>query len=208
MRLYPDVPSQRAATLARDAVVLGLLVLFAWFAVQVHDAVDELAVLGEGVREAGASVQGGFETAADAVGGPPVLGDDLADGLREAGEGTGGNVEEVGREGEQRAHDLADLLGALTFAVPALLLLLQFLPQRVGQVRRLTAAARVLRGGDGDRDRLLAMRAASAEARARGCARGEPGKRLGGERDGQADVGGVARQRAVERPDRGSEALG
>ena len=160
MRLYPDLPRQRAVALARDALVLALLAVFAWLAVQVHDAVDQLAVLGEGVREAGTSVRGGFETAADAVDGTPVVGGELADGLREAGQGTGGNVAAAGREGEQRAHDLADLLGTLTFVVPALLLLVQFLPQRVGQVRRLTAAAHVLRGGDGERDRLLAMRAA------------------------------------------------
>ena len=160
MRLYPDLPAQRVATVARDALVLALLAVFAWLAVQVHDAVDELAVLGEGVREAGTSVRGGFETAADAVDDTPVIGGELADGLRQAGEGTGGNVAEAGREGERRAHDLADLLGALTFGIPAILLLVQFVPQRVGQVRRLTAAARVFRGGGGERDRLLAMRAA------------------------------------------------
>ena len=160
MRLYPQVPAQRLATAARDAVVLALLVLFAWLGVEVHDAVDRLAVLGEGVREAGASVEGGFQRAGDAVEGVPVVGGEIADGLRGAGEGTGGNVAEVGRRGEEGAHGLADLLGIVTFAVPALLLLAQTLPPRVAQVRRLTAAERALRGGDGERRRLLAMRAA------------------------------------------------
>lgn len=166
MRFYPDIPAQRLSTLARDLAVLILLALFAWLAVAVHDAVDALAVLGEGVGEAGASVQDGFRTAADAVDDAPLVGGTIADGLRAAGEGTGGNVADAGRRGEQRVHELANLLGVLTFALPAILLLVLALPPRIGQVRRLTAAARALRGGDAaggdpsERTRLVAMRAA------------------------------------------------
>jgi hypothetical protein len=160
MRFYPDIPSQRAATIVSDLVVLSLLVLFAWLGFKVHDTVDRLAVLGEGVRDAGESVQGGFQTAADAVEEAPLVGDDVAGGLREAGEGTGGNVAEIGREGEERVHRTADLLGFLTFLIPSVLLLFQAAPPRIALVRRLTAASRVLRGGDGERERLLAMRAA------------------------------------------------
>ena len=160
MRFYPDVPGQRRTTIARDALVLALLALFAWLAVLVHDAVDGLAVLGEGVRSAGTSVQEGFGTAAEAVDGTPVVGGTLADALRSAGEGTGGNVAEAGRAGEDRAHRLADIVGALTFVLPALLLLVQTVPQRVGQVRRLTAANRVFHAGGEERERFLAMRAA------------------------------------------------
>jgi hypothetical protein len=163
MRLYPDPPTQRTAAFVRDLAVLALLGLFAWLAVEVHDAVDKLAVLGDGVEQAGTSVTGGFETAADAVDGTPLVGGELADGLRAAGQGTGGEVAEAGREGEERAHDLANLLGALTFVVPSALLLAQALPARVARVRRLTAANRALRAAradDGERTRLVAMRAA------------------------------------------------
>ena len=132
--------------------------------VAVHDAIDALAVLGEGVGEAGTSVEGGFGTAADAVDDVPVVGGTLADGLRSAGEGTGGNVADFGRRGEERVHDLANLLGILTFVVPAILLLLQTLPARIAQVRQLTAAGRALRAGapetNAERTRLVAMRAA------------------------------------------------
>jgi hypothetical protein len=159
MRFYPDIPSQRAATIVSDLVVLSLLVLFAWLGFKVHETVDQLAVLGEGVRDAGESVQGGFQTAADAVEEAPLVGDDVAGGLREAGEGTGGNVAEIGREGEERVHRTADLLGFLTFLIPSLLLLFQAMPPRIALARRLTAASRVLRDGDDERERLLAMRA-------------------------------------------------
>jgi len=137
-----------------------LLLLLAWLGLKVHDAVDRLAVLGEGVNRAGSSVQGGFESAADAVDGTPLIGGELADGLRGAGESSGGEVADLGQRGEDGVHRLANLLGLLVFLLPAGLLLLRFLPERLAQVRRLTAASRVLREPSGERRRLVAMRAA------------------------------------------------
>jgi hypothetical protein len=162
VRLYPQLHGPRIGTLSRDLLVLALLLLFAWLGKQVHDAVDALAVLGEGVRSGGEAVQGGFESAAEAVDGTPVVGDELADGLRNAGGASGGNVADLGTAGEEKVHDLAKLLGLLTFAIPSLLVLLAMLPPRIRQVRQLTAAARVLREPVGERRRLLAMRAAFA----------------------------------------------
>jgi hypothetical protein len=163
MRFYPDIPSRRASTLAADLLTILALVLFGWIALEVHDAVDRLAVLGEGVNEAGSSIEDGFDTAADAVDGTPVVGGELAEGLRDAGEGSGGNVADLGREGEDRTHRLADILGIVTFGLPALFLLLRTVPPRVAELRRLSAAERVLVGGDSaERRRLVAMRAAFA----------------------------------------------
>jgi hypothetical protein len=162
VRFYPDLPGQRIGTIARDLLIVALLLLFALFAKAVHDAVDALAVLGEGVRSGGEAVQGGFESAADAVDGTPIVGGEIADGLREAGEGSGGNVADLGRTGENKVHYLANVLGLVTFAAPAALLLLWMVPPRIRQIRQLTAAVRVLREPAGERRRLLAMRAAFA----------------------------------------------
>ena len=95
MRLYPQLPGQRIGTISRDLLIVALLLLFALFGKAVHDAVDALAVLGEGVRSGGESVRSGFESAADAVDGTPIVGGDIADGLRDAGEASGGNVRQV-----------------------------------------------------------------------------------------------------------------
>ena len=142
--------------------MLAVLV-FALLGNWVHAAVDELAGLGQGVQDAGESVRTGFGTAADAVEDTPVIGGDVAGGLRDAGGATGGQTVEAGRKGEQSAHDLADLLGWLTFLIPAGLVLSRFLPGRVREIRALTAASRVLGGADEpERRRLLAMRAAFA----------------------------------------------
>jgi hypothetical protein len=132
VRLYPDLPARRRATLGHDLLLLVLLALLAWLGLKVHDAVDKLAVLGSGVRKVGESV--------------PVVGDP---------------VEDLGASGEESVHDLANLLGLIVFGVPALLVLWRLLPERISQIRHLTAAARVLKAGDEpQRRRVLAERAA------------------------------------------------
>jgi hypothetical protein len=163
MRLFPDLPGQRARTIAADALTVLALVLFAWLGTTVHDAVEDITAVSTGVQEVGGSVEGAFRDAAGAVGGAPIVGDDVAGALRDAGKGTGGRAAAAGREGEASIRSLARLLGWLTFLVPAVLLLSRVLPPRVAQVRRLTAASRVLHAGDEDdleRRRLLAQRAA------------------------------------------------
>jgi hypothetical protein len=160
VRLYPEQRGPRLDLIARDIAVLLALTIFALIALRVHDAVAELAVLGEGVESAGRGVSGGFESAADAVDGTPIVGDELGDALRGAGESSGGEVEDLGRGGAGAAHDLANLLGILFFALPAALLLLWALPPRIRQVRRLNAAARAIGELSPERRRLLAMRAA------------------------------------------------
>nr|MBA3244792.1 hypothetical protein [Actinomycetota bacterium] len=161
MRLYPDLRGQRVDLIARDLALALALVILGKIALEVHDAVDKLAVLGEGVESAGGAVTSGFDSAADAVDGAPVVGDDIGDALRGAGEGSGGEVEDLGRGGAGAAHDLANLLGILFFALPAALLLVWALPPRIRQIRRLNAAARVLQDpASPERRELLAARAA------------------------------------------------
>jgi hypothetical protein len=161
MRFYPALPAQRVRTVLRDLAVLLLLFLFAWLGLKVHNAVDQLAVLGTGVEDAGTEIQGGFDTAAEAVAGVPIVGGDLADGLRDAGRVSGGELAERGQAGRESVHQLANLLGIVTFLIPALLVLSRTLPERISQIRGLTAAKRILgRPLDPDRRRLLAMRAA------------------------------------------------
>jgi hypothetical protein len=165
MRIYPDTPNERGRAVARDALTLLVLFVLAWLALKVHDTVDELAVLGTGVRDSGEVVQNGFGAAADAVSDLPVVGGEVGDALRDAGSGTGGEVADAGRAGEERVHELANLLGFLFFAIPASILLILTLPGRVRQVRELNAAQRLLTGPGAEpateeRRRLLAMRAA------------------------------------------------
>jgi len=129
VRLYPDVPRRRFATIAYDVLLVVLVLALALIGLKVHDAVDRLAVLGEGVRKAGGKVPFGI----------------------------GDPVEDLGRRGENDVHALANLLGLVTFGLPALVVLWHFLPRRTAQIRRLRLASRILAGAPA---REVAMRAA------------------------------------------------
>ncbi len=129
--------------------------------IKVHDVVNELAVLGSGVKEAGLSVQSGFNSAAGAVGGIPFVGGKLSGALESAGQGSGGNVASLGQSGIDKVHQLALLLGFIVFALPTAIVLLVMLPPRIRQIRQLGAAnAALVDTHDPERRRLLAMRAA------------------------------------------------
>jgi hypothetical protein len=119
MRFYPDIPARRFRTLVRDALLLVLLLFLTLLALWVHDTVDKLAVLGEGVRKVGSAV--------------PFAGDP---------------IEDLGRRGENDVHHFANVLGFLFFALPAVAALVWYLPRRLQQIRALTAASRVLGGAD------------------------------------------------------------
>jgi hypothetical protein len=161
MRFYSDIPARRTAAILSDFLVLLLLVLLAWLGLKVHDAVAELASIPRGVTASGEAVQSGFESAGDAVGDVPVVGDSLAGALDDAGEGAGGGVADVGREGEDDVNALADVLGALFFLLPAAAVLSRYLPDRIADVRRRTAAARAIGPAlTPEREHTLARRAA------------------------------------------------
>jgi|SRR5690349_21877621 len=163
MRLYPQIPHRFASRLLADLLVVTAIVLLAFVGLTVRATVNRLVVVPQGVRETGGAVQSGFHDAADAVGHVPIIGSDLSDAFQSAGEGSGGRVEELGQEGVDRTHRLADLLGLLVFGLPAVALLAWYLPPRLALVRRLTLASQVLDDRTSpERRRLIAMRAAFA----------------------------------------------
>jgi hypothetical protein len=163
MRFYPDIPHRFANRLVSDVLVVAAVVLLALLGLKVRDTVNRLVVVPQGVQETGGAVQSGFHDAADAVGHVPIVGGDLSDAFNGAGEGSGGRVESLGKQGVDRTHRFADLLGLLVFGLPAAAILAWYVPPRLALVRRLTAASQILDDhGSPERRRLVAMRAAFA----------------------------------------------
>lgn len=135
-----------------DALVAALLVFFLLLGLGIRDAVGDLGQMGREIGEAGAAlrdsgratagdIRSAFGSAADASGSVPVLGGGLGDALRDVGESTaaalerqavatGEDLARSGRQGQDDAERLADLLGLLAFVAPSALLLALTLPQR------------------------------------------------------------------------------
>ncbi len=135
--LYPDLPASRIQVLARDALTLLLLAAFVWLGFRVKHAVDQLAVLGTGVADAGSGIRSGFLSAASAAGNIPLAGDAISGALRSAAGATGGNLVAVGHSGENDAQHLGTILGLLMAGIPSLLLLGLILPRRLREIREL-----------------------------------------------------------------------
>lgn len=158
---YPSEPSQRRSTIVRDVLAFLGLLLLAWLGRRVYQLVDNLSVVTDSVQNVGTAVQNGFGAAADAVAGTPIIGDEVAGALQAAGSASGGNVVDLALTGDTAIHRLALLLGLLTFAIPAFILLILYVPMRVAQTRRLRSGRLVYRDEhDPQRRHLLAMRAA------------------------------------------------
>lgn len=161
LRLYSEVPEQRRRQIASDVVVVLLVAFFIWVGTVVHDTVASLAVLATGVKEAGQTVEGGFQSVADAVSSVPVVGEAIGNAIAGAGDGTGGNLADLGQSGEDAVNRLATILGFVTALLPILVLVAVVLPRRVRRVRHMSVASRALRDlHDPERRRHLAMRAA------------------------------------------------
>jgi hypothetical protein len=177
MRLYPA--GRLGRTLAGDLALVALLVVFAWLGVRVHDAVAELAIVGRSIQDSGRAVSattrdtagaidGTFSGAASQVQGIPVVGGDIANALRAAprgatdrirrtGDDQGAKIVRLGVEQVRRTFQLARLVGWLTFALPALVLLAWRVPPRVRQIMTMRSARRTLAGAP---EHILAARAA------------------------------------------------
>jgi hypothetical protein len=161
LRVYSEVPAQRRRQIVSDVVVVLLIAFFIWVGTLVHDTVASLAVLATGVKEAGQTVEGGFLSVADAVSNVPVVGEAIGSAIAGAGDGTGGNLADLGQSGEDAVNELATILGIVTALLPILVLLAVVLPRRIRKVRHMSVASRALTDlHDPERRRLLAMRAA------------------------------------------------
>jgi hypothetical protein len=178
MRLYP-ASQRRAATIAGDVALVLMLCVFAWLGVKVHDGIAQLAGIGRDIQDSGRAisattretanaVEGAFSSAAGAVEGVPLVGGELAgalrdapksatDPIRETGDAQGEQIVRLGREQVRRTEQAANIVGWLTFVLPAILLLAWRLPPRVKEVVRMSTAQRTLRGAP---EHILAARAA------------------------------------------------
>jgi hypothetical protein len=146
--------------IARDGLVVLLLLLFAWLGVRVHHEVDALSGVGRAVSNAGLSLASTLSSAASATQDVPIVGSAIASALRGAARQEGGNVAAIGQAGVQSAHHVALVLGLLSWALPSALLVGLVLPRRLRELRQLRQARRALRAPDTEEHRrLLAVRA-------------------------------------------------
>ncbi|WP_218566217.1 hypothetical protein [Vallicoccus soli] len=161
--LYADDPLRRGRQLAGDAAVLAWCLAWAWAGSALHDLVQRLGGPGERVERAGRDLQDRLGDAARTAEDVPLVGDRLAEPLRDAG-GAGQRLVDAGRAQQEVVGDLATAVGLLCL-VPALLVLAAHLLLRWRWVRASSAVRRL--AADGDAVPLLAARAVAGQPVAR-----------------------------------------
>jgi hypothetical protein len=153
---YAESPARRGRQIAADMMVTAGLLGCLWVGTGVHDLTAGLAEPGRALESAGTSLSDRMDDAAEAAGSTPLAGDELAAPFEGAGEASRA-IEDAGVRQQQVVATLATGLGWATGGIPALFLVLLWLPRRLRFARQANQAAR-LRAADAGLD-LLALRA-------------------------------------------------
>jgi hypothetical protein len=144
MRLYPDLAETRNRQITRDLLVLLSLALFAFFAWAVRKAVMTLTAISAGFTDNASGVQDSWDSIGGSLSGIPFVGDDLQGALSDLSDATVGNAVEAGQSITEAVTTAANVLAFVTFAAPAAVLLVLYLPRRLDRSRAWTAADTVL----------------------------------------------------------------
>jgi hypothetical protein len=145
MPLYAQHPAVRARQVAADLGMLAWTVLWIIVARVVHGAVLVLAEPGLAVEELGSSVAGNMDSAAEAAGDVPLVGDELSAPFEALSEASG-SVRGAGQAAQEAVGTLALVLAVVLVVLPVGWLVLRWLPWRLRYAREAGAARRLLTG--------------------------------------------------------------
>ena len=144
MRLYPDLAGPRNRQITRDVFVLLALVLFGFFAWAVKKAVMTLTAISAGFTDSAQGVEDSWNSIGSSLSGIPFVGDDIQGAVNGLSDATVGNAVEAGQAITEAVTTAANVLAFVTFAAPAAVLLVLYLPRRLDRSRAWTAADTVL----------------------------------------------------------------
>jgi hypothetical protein len=156
VKLYAETAGLRARQLLGDLAVVAWTVAWVAAGMALYRLVEKLAVPGQRVEQAGGDLAGDVAEIQQKVGRLPVVGDELQDPFGRLA-GVGRTLADAGMTQQEVVHQLALWLAVLVAAVPAVALLLAWVPRRVAWAREAGAASRLrLDGADLE---LFAIRA-------------------------------------------------
>jgi hypothetical protein len=144
MRLYPQRARRRNRQIASDVVVALSLLLLALFARMVRTAVLSLTAISEGFTSGTEDVRDSWSAVGSTLARVPFVGDDLQGAAQDLSDATLGNALQAGQSITDAVTTTANVLAFVTFAAPAAVLLVLWLPRRLGRAQAWTAAEQVL----------------------------------------------------------------
>ena len=145
---YAETPVRRIRQVATDLVAVLALLCCYWLGATVHDLTAELASPGRSLESGGAALADRMTDAGSAADDVPLVGDELAVPFEQASE-AGRSIQDAGVKQQEVVHTLALTLGWVIGGIPALGVLLLWLPRRLRFARRASNARRLVRSGVG-----------------------------------------------------------
>jgi hypothetical protein len=156
MKLYADRPAHRTRQMLGDVLLLLWVAVWVKVALVVRDTTLLLAKPGQQIAEAGHGLASRLRDAGAAVGGLPVVGDQVKAPFEGAGSAAG-KIAQAGTAQVDAVHQLAFWLGLSVGAIPVLVVLAIYVPLRLRFAREATAGQRFIDAAE-DLD-LFALRA-------------------------------------------------
>jgi hypothetical protein len=144
MRLYPQLAAPRNRQITRDVLVGLALLLFALFAWAVHSAVMSLTAISEGFTGNAQGAADAWNSVGGALSGIPLVGDELQGAVQDLSDATFGTAAQTGQSVTDAVTLAARVLAFVTFAAPAAVVLVLWLPRRLDRARAWGAAEQVL----------------------------------------------------------------
>jgi hypothetical protein len=160
MKIYSDFAGRRTRQIIADVFALGAIALWVWFGYTVFTLINNLAVFGVQMEDAGAGFRETMTEVGETLGGVPLIGPGIRlpfDGASAAG----GTLEQAGQAQQEAVLQLATTLGIGTAALPILMILIVWLVPRILFIRRAGRAKAVVTA-DAGLD-LLALRALTTQ---------------------------------------------
>jgi hypothetical protein len=160
MKLYSDFGPRRSRQIVADVIALALIAAWVWLGITVYSLIENLAVYGVQMEDAGAGFRETMTQVGETLGGIPLIGGGIRapfDGASEAG----GALEAAGQSQQLAINQLATVLGIGIAALPILTILLLWLLPRLRFAQRASRAQKLVKSGAGVD--LLALRALASQ---------------------------------------------
>ncbi|MGV1008557.1 MAG: hypothetical protein ACOYBY_08100 [Dermatophilaceae bacterium] len=156
MKLYSDYTGRRTAQVVTDILVLAWVSIWAYAGRATHDATLALRAPADQLRENGDTLNQSMTSAADAVQGVPLVGEEITAAFDEAAR-AGMSVSDVGTNLGVAVERVSLVLGLTIALVPIVVVVAIWAVARIRFARRATAAKRFV-DAQADLD-LFALRA-------------------------------------------------
>jgi hypothetical protein len=145
VKIWSELPAAQSREVAADAGTAAWSILWAWIAWQLYTLLASFAAAARLVHDGGVNLRLAGADISASTSGLPVVGEQLSSVVKSSITAAANPFVDFGSELETLILVLAAVISLLLLAVPLVPWFSRYLPWRLGRLRRLRAADRVVR---------------------------------------------------------------